>query len=108
MLYIEHQYLLHPSYTLLSKWIMCRTPGWCCRRQLLGRWTAQQEAEDHDYCQAAGDSQDGVQQQPQAREACEGTVESGHGAGHARRPGLVPEQVSSIACNQLVDTFIKN
>lgn len=61
---------------------------------MLGRRPAQQEAAHHDHRQAAGDLEDGVQQQSEARAARTGTAEPGHGTGHAGRPGLVPEQVS--------------
>lgn len=35
----------------------------------------------------------GLQDQPQARETCEGTIGGRHGAGHEGGPGLVPKQV---------------
>lgn len=66
----------------------------CCRRGMLGWGSAQQEATHHHHRQAAGDLEDGVQQQSEARAARTGTAQPGHGSGHAGRPGLVPEQVS--------------
>lgn len=66
----------------------------CFRRGMLGRWPAEQEAAHHHHRQAAGDLEDGVQQQSEARASRTGTAEPGHRTGHAGRPGLVPEQVS--------------
>lgn len=60
---------------------------------MFGRRPAEQEAEDHDHCQATGNAQVGLQQQPQTCQTCTRTAQPGHGPRHARRPSLVPEQV---------------
>lgn len=94
---------LFPSSTLFGSarncpWVSSYAPRW---RRLARRRRSQQATAHHDHGEAAWDPEERLQQQPQASEACEGTAGAGHGPWHARRAGLVPEQVSGYKLSQL-------